>query len=147
MGRLLRNFIVTAGLALGLAACGPMMETRYEFTPPPSKAGMQCVQNCQADQSMCQADARKAQEKCRKDADRTVERQYQKARDEYIYALKLYASDSAKFPKPKEPRKQSASYYQCNNLGSECAGQYNICYRSCGGQILEHQVCVANCDQ
>lgn len=147
MFRIMGGLGVVLALAFGLAACGPMMETRYEFTPPTSSAGMQCVQNCQADQSMCQNHARDAKDQCRKDADHKAERDYRKAKDEYIYALKLYAADSTKFPKPNEPYKSSPSYYQCNNLGSECVGQYNTCYRSCGGVIQEHQVCVANCDQ
>lgn len=143
----MRRFLAIGAVFLGLAGCGPMMETRYEFTPPASKAGMQCVQNCQADQSMCQAHARDAKENCRREADRKAERDYSKAKDDYIVALKLYAADPSKFPKPDEPYKPSPSYYQCDSLGSECTGQYNMCYRSCGGQIQEHQVCVANCDQ
>lgn len=143
MARLLTILLFT----LGLAACGPVMETRYDFTPPPTKSGMQCVQNCQADQSMCQSHARDAKMECRANADRQSEAAYRKAKDDYIVALKLYAKDPAKFPEPKEPYKYSPSYYQCDNMGSECTGQYNMCYRSCGGQIAEHQVCVANCDQ
>lgn len=143
----MRRILVAMTLSLGLAACGPVMETRYDFTPPPSKSGMQCVQNCQADQSMCQADARNAKMECRASADRQSEAAYQKAKDDYIVALKLYSKDPAKFPEPTEPYKSTPSYYQCDNLGSECTGQYNMCYRSCGGQIGERQVCVANCDQ
>ncbi len=147
MQHLLGKLIATMALALGLVACGPVMETRYDFTPPTSKAGMQCVQNCQADQSMCQSHARDAKSDCRAEADRNADQAYQKAKNDYIVALKLYAKDPTKFPEPKEPYRSSPSYYQCDNLGSECAGQYNVCYRSCGGGIAEHQVCVANCDQ
>tara|TARA_R110000824_G_scaffold118960_14_gene272291 strand:+ start:428145 stop:428576 length:432 start_codon:yes stop_codon:yes gene_type:complete len=143
----MRRILVIMAVTLGLAACGPMMETRYEFTPPTSKSGMQCVQNCQADQSMCQADARAAKERCREEADRKADRDYHKAKDDYIVALRLHAKDPAQFPEPREPYRSSPSYYQCDRLGAECTGQYNMCYRSCGGQIMEHQVCVANCDQ
>jgi hypothetical protein len=150
-GQVMRKILTIGGLILGLAlslaACGPQLETRYDFTPPASKAGMQCVQNCQADQSMCQAHARSAKDQCRAQADRKVEQDYQKARNDYVVALKLHAKDPSKFPEPTEPYKQSPSYYQCDDLGTECQGQYNNCYSSCGGNVVESQVCVANCDQ
>ncbi|HEY4344589.1 MAG TPA: hypothetical protein VGN05_09610 [Parvibaculum sp.] len=132
---------------LGLAACGPFMETRYDFKPPATKSGMQCVSNCQSDQSQCLEHGRRQKEMCRKDADRQIERDYQKAKDNYIVALKLFAKDPSKFPEPKEPSRGYPSYYQCDQMGSECVPQYQMCYRSCGGEIREYQVCTANCDQ
>lgn len=130
----------------GLSACGPMMETRYDFKPPVTKSGMQCVQNCQSDQSSCLERGQHQKAMCRKDVDRRIERDYQKAKDDYIVALKLYAKDPARFSEPVEPRRGYANYGQCDSLGSECVPQYQMCYRSCGGQISEYQVCVANCE-
>lgn len=141
--------LLAAGIlvTLALSACGPMMETRYDFKPPASKQGMQCVQNCQSDQSACLDHGRRQKEICRRDAERKVERDYQKAKDDYIVALKLYAKDPSKFPEPKEPSRGYPNYYPCDNFGNECVPQYHMCYRSCGGRIDEYQVCVANCDQ
>lgn len=142
----MRKILSVFAVFLGLAACGPMMETRYDFKPPTSKSGMQCVQNCQADQSQCLEHGRREKETCRKDAERKVDRDYQKAQGEYIAALKYYAKTPGT-PEPKEPERGYPNYYQCDQLGSECVPQYQMCYRSCGGQINEYQVCVANCDQ
>lgn len=132
---------------LGLSACGPMMETRYDFKPPASKAGMQCVSNCQSDQSQCLEHGRREKETCRRDVDRKVAREYEKAKDKYIVALKLYSKEPGKYPEPKEPERGYPNYYQCDQMGSECVPQYQMCYRSCGGQIEEYQVCVANCEK
>lgn len=130
---------------LVLAGCGPMMETKRDFVPPQSAAGMQCVQNCQNQQTACQKAEKKENDKCRAKAERKADRAYEKAKDQYITALKLHAADSAKYPMPAEPRR-TVDYSACNK-SSQCSAQHDMCYRSCGGQINEYQVCVANCDQ
>ncbi|WP_339831483.1 hypothetical protein [uncultured Parvibaculum sp.] len=129
---------------LGLAACGPVMEQRRDFTPPASEAGMQCVLNCQTQQTACQREEQQRRDQCRKREDRRADRAYEKARDDYITALKLHAADAARYPMPTEPRRQ-ANYGACD-VSSQCEPQYHSCYRSCGGQINEYQVCVAACE-
>ena len=42
-------------------------------------------------------------------------------------------------------RTASGNYAACN-VSSQCEPQYHSCYRSCGGQINEYQVCVAACE-
>lgn len=143
----MRKILSVFTVFLGLAACGPMMETRYDFKPPTTKSGMQCVQTCQADQSQCLEHARHEKETCRRDIDRKIEHEYRKAKDDYIVALKLYAKDPSKFAEPKEPSRGYPNYYQCDQAGSQCVPQYQMCYRSCGGEIREYQVCTANCEQ
>ncbi|MBX3492755.1 MAG: hypothetical protein KF899_07350 [Parvibaculum sp.] len=138
------NRLAALLLPLVLIACGPVMEQRRDFTPPASEAGMQCVQNCQKQQTTCQRDEQQRKDQCRAQADRRADRAYEKARDNYITALKLHAADAAKYPMPVEPTRQ-ANYAACN-VSSQCEPQYHSCYRSCGGQINEYQVCVAACE-
>ncbi|MBX3490094.1 hypothetical protein [Parvibaculum sp.] len=138
------NRLAALLLPLVLLACGPVMEQRRDFTPPATEAGMQCVHNCQAQQTTCQRDEKQRSDQCRAKEDRRADRAYEKARDDYITALKLHAADSTKYPMPKEPARQ-ANYSACN-VSSQCEPQYHSCYRSCGGQINEYQVCVAACE-
>lgn len=143
----MKKIIAAMGLLIGLAACGPVIETHYDYQPPKSNSGMACISNCQEQQGFCQADAQRYKERCRRDMEREAERQYERARNEYIVKLKLHAKEPEKYKEPKEPYRPSPNYYQCDNQGNDCLGGYHMCYRSCGGQILERQVCVANCDQ
>lgn len=131
--------------AFVLAGCGPIMETKRDFIPPQSNAGMKCVQTCQQQQGACQKAEAKEKERCRAKAEKRADRAYEKARDAYITALKLHAADAAKYPMPVEPTR-SVDYSACNK-SSQCGIQYDSCYRSCGGQINEYQVCVANCEE
>jgi len=143
----MKKMIAAFVLFLGLAACGPVIETHYDFTPPRTNAGMKCVANCQDQQGMCQSDATRYREQCRHDAERKAEREYRRKQDEYVMKLKLHAKDPEKFKEPKEPYRSSPNYWECDNAGGDCVGGYHMCYRSCGGQISERQVCVQNCDQ
>jgi len=138
-----------AGVALmfGLAACGPVTETHDDYQPPGSQAGMQCLAQCQQGQNQCTRAASEATQECRYSEERRVEEEYYAARDRYNEDRLLYAAAPEKFSKPTEPSKGYPSYYHCDNLGSQCQGNFNMCYRSCGGQVRERQVCVANCEE
>lgn len=150
-GLYMSNLLKLAGLCLALgllAACGPVIETHYDYQPPQGRGGMQCVQNCQYDQSACLEHTRREKEMCRRDAERRAEREYRRRMDDYVHALKQHARDPGKYPEePREPSKEYPSYFSCDMIREECVPQYHACYRSCGGQVFENQVCVANCDQ
>ncbi len=129
-----------------LTACGPVIETHYDYLPPANSGGMQCVAGCQEAQNQCNQYAAEATNQCRYDEERRVEREYSEAKERYDRDLLLYAASPEKFSKPTEPTKGYASYYQCDNQASQCAPNFNMCYRACGGQVSERQVCVANCE-
>lgn len=141
------QWAIAALSAIILTACGPVIETHYDYMPPSSQAGMQCVLSCQQAQNQCQRDAAEAVEECRYQEDRRVEDAYAEARERYDRDLLLYAASPEKFSKPAEPTKGYPSYYQCDNRGSQCQPNFNMCYRACGGQVAERQVCVANCEE
>ncbi|MEQ9519366.1 MAG: hypothetical protein RLN89_07990 [Parvibaculum sp.] len=131
---------------VGLAACGPVIETKYDYLPPANVGGMQCLSGCQNAQNQCNQYAAESASQCRYDEERRVEEAYHDAKERYDRDLLLYAASPEKFSKPTEPSKGYPSYYQCDNQASQCVPNFNMCYRSCGGQVGERQVCVANCE-
>ncbi|AWZ03079.1 MAG: hypothetical protein NXH87_12975 [Rhodobiaceae bacterium] len=141
------RFVAWPVVALALIACGPVIETHYDYAPPASQAGMQCLAACQQGQNQCNRDAAEAVQQCRYNEERRVEDEYYEARERYNEDRLLYAAAPEKFSKPTEPTKGYPSYYQCDNQGSQCQANFNMCYRSCGGQVRERQVCVANCEE
>ncbi|PKP76510.1 MAG: hypothetical protein CVT81_14325 [Alphaproteobacteria bacterium HGW-Alphaproteobacteria-3] len=140
----MKTGLVAVLAAFLLAGCSPIMDTQYDFVPPASDAGMQCVQNCQQQQSSCQRADEDRVMACRQKADREADLAYEKARDKYIGDLKLHAAAPEKFGMPAEPVR--SPYYGACQQSSQCQADYQMCYRSCGGRIDEKQVCVAFCD-
>ncbi len=133
--------------ALALAACGPVIETHYDFQPPVSEAGMQCIQQCQQGKQFCEQAARDEERQCRREQDRKADRDYKKAMDDYIVALKLRAAEPTIYAEPKEPQRKQPYYYMCRADTSQCQPNFNQCYAACGGKVTSRQVCVSNCDQ
>lgn len=129
-----------------LAACGPVIETHYDYLPPENAGGMQCLAGCQKNQNACQRDEAVAKEECRYREERRVEDAYEEAMEKYYFDLALHAEAPDRFAKPTQPTRGYPSYYRCDNQSSQCQSGYNMCYRSCGGAVSERQVCVANCD-
>lgn len=130
-----------------LSACGPVIETHYDFQPPANQAGMQCVTGCQKGQNQCTRHEADARQECRYIEEARVDEAYREAKDRYDRDLLLYAASPEKFSKPTEPGKSYPSYHHCNDQGLQCQADFNMCYRACGGQVQERQVCVANCEE
>lgn len=148
--RIIRSFgrwIAAATTLAVLSACGPVIETHYDYLPPSQQGGMQCLSQCQQGQNQCQRDAAAAKEECRYREEERIAYEYDEAREKYYHDLELYAAAPEKFSKPTEPTRGYPSYYRCDNQENQCQNSFNMCYRSCGGQVSERQVCVANCDQ
>lgn len=133
--------------ALLLTACGPQIKTQYDYTPPASSEGMQCLSSCQAASTQCQADLEYRKGQCRADAEREAEFEFRQRQVNYQIAVGRSQVDPVKYPLPDRPQKPYVSTYHCDNMSNTCEAQYRTCYRSCGGQIQERQVCVANCEQ
>lgn len=146
MRRLTLYSMVTT-FALLLSACGPQIRTQYDYTPPQSSEGMQCLSSCQATSTQCQADLEFRKDQCRADAEREAEFEFRLRRSEYQVAIGRFQVDPIRYPLPDKPQKPYVSTYHCDNMSNTCESQFRTCYRSCGGQIRETQVCVANCEQ
>lgn len=137
----LRSIRLTAALMLAaiVAACGPMYDTQYFFTPPSDAAGRQlagqcrvmskmCAQNCELRESACRAEAR---EDAQYEYNRYV-RQREKEKAKIKKSLSSFVNDS------------HCSSSACEN---DCEEEYRSCYVEAGGQVRSKQVCVAFCDE
>lgn len=138
MTRLLRFAVLCLSLGLALAACGPVMETRYHFTPPKSSQGKMMANQCQQTQNMCRQNCRLEKQVCLSDARSRGMMEYQ----QYV------TERNAK----KEPIKRSpdsfVSDWRCNEntCESNCAEDYRMCYINAGGTVNSRQVCTAFCE-
>lgn len=162
------RFVAWPVAALALAACGPVIETHYDYTPPSQQGGMQCLSQCQKGQNQCTRNATAERSECRYREDQRVSDENARAQGNYEYELDQYLYEKRRAEKarqrffrvngtyegapglperPDAPYERTASYYQCEDIGSQCVGQFNMCYSSCGGQVRERQVCVANCEE
>ena len=146
MRRLTLYSMVTT-FALLLSACGPQIQTHYDYTPPASPQGMQCLSSCQTSTTQCQADVEYRKGQCRADAERDAEFDFLQRKNDYQIAIGRFQVDPVKYPLPEKPQRPYVSTYHCDNVSNTCEAQFRTCYRSCGGQIQERQVCVANCEQ
>ena len=146
-GEIMIRQILWAAFFLALAGCGPVIQTHYDYMPPKSSAGMQCIDHCQYSQSRCQEDMRAAKMECRARADYQADREYSRLQNNYIFDLQRHARNPQNYPEPHEPHRPYPSYFECDTMRDTCLSEYHMCYRSCGGQIRETQVCTANCDQ
>ncbi|WP_146208830.1 hypothetical protein [Azospirillum sp. TSO22-1] len=132
----LRLFLLSLLAAVALTACGPMIETRYAYTPPSGGNGMACIQQCEAGRFQCVREARYSVDACKADAHRRAERSYNR-----------YLSTLRRGEKPQ----YSLSYFDnsssCQSSEAQCKVDYNDCYAACGGQVAATRICTSGCEQ
>lgn len=138
MNRLLRLALLCLSLATALAACGPVIETRYNFTPPKSAQGRMMATQCQQTQSLCRQNCRLEKQACTSDARSRAALEYQR----YV------AERNAKNEPLKRSPESFVSDWQCSNSECEstCAEDYRMCYINAGGSVTSRQVCTAFCE-
>jgi len=164
--KIVRWVSVIATFAI-LGACGPVIETHYDYLPPSQPGGMQCLAQCQKGQNQCVRSAQAEQSDCRYREDLRVRDENARAQENYEYEVDQYYRERNRAEKAREryfrvhgtyegapglpeepstPYKRSPSYYQCEDIGSQCIVHFNTCYSACGGSVTSRQVCVENCD-
>lgn len=131
-----RRVLLSLMVAVLAAACGPVIETRYSYTPPPGGGGMACIQQCEAGRFQCVREARYSQDSCKADAHRRAE-----------HAYHHYLSTLRRGEKPKYGLSYFDNSYSCQNVESQCKVDYNDCYAACGGQVVAQQICTSGCEQ
>lgn len=126
-GPLLRSLT----MLVGLAACGPVYETRYELTPPPpSEASAACLAGCEVQRSACLQRMDEQFALCRSQAQldalscRSWSRYGSYDRWGYPYSCVMPI---------------------CLNDRDSCEAGFQACYRACGGQVTPREVCVERC--
>lgn len=144
----LRHFTSFALLAL-LAACGPpqpIYRTDIHLVPPSTEMGRMCVNNCLMAQQNCQQSCQLQEQSCRQTtAMETRNAQHQAERDYQDY-VRMRTSQGKQIKKTRrdfmmEPI-NSCDMDACNE---QCVGNFHLCYSNCGGQVIPHTNCVANC--
>jgi len=126
------------GLLLLVASCGPQYRTTYEVVPPPTETGRMCANNCLLSQQNCQQTCHMQDQQCQ-------QIQHLQARNDYL----AYVNEQQRTGKPiKKSENNFYSSYACQSSACEanCGSAYQICHTNCGGQIIPHTYCTANCN-
>lgn len=134
--RNLQHVLLSLIAAAVLAACGPVVETRYSYTPPGGSGGMACIQQCEAGRFQCVREARYSQDSCKAAAHERAERAYHR----YLRTLR-------RGEKPKHSLSYFDNAYTCQNVEAQCKTDYHDCYAACGGQVVAQRICTSGCEQ
>lgn len=143
------KFLPCALFAL-LAACGPpqpQYQTTIELVAPASEMGRMCGNNCLLSQQNCKQSCGMQQQSCFQTQALQQQNDRLQARQEYDD----YVRDRTRDGKPiKRDISSFQSYNTLNCDTSQCQAQcdqsFNICYSNCGGKVIPHTSCVANCN-
>lgn len=147
--------VVAALLLLATAACGPVYKTQYDYAPPPSPDGPQCVASCNQSRGQCDAQCYQRQRQCEARAETEAEQDYLVALEEWRVEGQVRmtglagAARDAELARLNEIKPRRSSYRGSTShckADCGCEVQYNACYRRCGGTVREHRVCTAFCD-
>lgn len=111
-------------LVLLLNAC-----STFDYIPPTTDAGKQCVATCEVATQTCQAGARQAGALAKSLCESNKSNQ-----------LALCLSDAKTDDKRKSCQKRAKEY--CGHGGAygasgDCSASYDRCFTTCGGQIIE----------
>lgn len=128
------------GLTALLAACGPIYDTEYTYTPPSSGRGQACVSSCDADQTGCKYECRRRTQDCENEKARIADREFNRyqrwRRDQNLPVDKNRYDFMPSYSCPWES--------ECTNV---CEAEFRACFTGCGGRIDARQVCVMGCNQ
>jgi hypothetical protein len=121
---------------LFLSGCGPIYQTNYSYRPPHSNMGMMCASQCFQTKNMCEQMCQMQDQNCRLQEHQSAYYRYQLYRDSQV--------------KKGLPVVRSVSDFD-NSFGNchatcNCTNDFNLCYQSCGGVVLEQKVCTAFCN-
>lgn len=142
------KFIPCALLAL-LAACGPpqpQYSTTIELIAPASEMGRMCGNNCLLSQQNCKQSCAMQHQSCLQTRALQERNDRLEARDDYEDYVRERTAQGKLIK-----RNQSSFLYHdaidCDNSQCEaqCNQSFNICYGNCGGRVIPHTTCVANC--
>ncbi len=142
-----RYFVLVAMLLL--AACGPaqpVYETQYEQIAPRTPQGNYCATSCVSARQSCSQSCAIMESQCQISYKQYAQEQFQA----YVLERKRLG----------RPLKKDQSDFEYGVFGGDISGcdvsrssceqgcftNFSQCHTSCGGQIIPHTVCVANCN-
>ncbi len=145
----IKSFLA-ASLMFLLAACGPPQpyyQTTYELVAPPTDNGRMCANNCLLMKQNCSNSCNTQAQQCQQldSIEQTsIGVEAQREYDEYVRECKRNGQAIMKTPLDFEHHiNNNCSASSCLN---QCMNDYYICHTNCGGQVIPHTNCVANCN-
>ena len=130
MSRYFKQTVCSAFILATLAACGPIFETRYSYTPPRSAEGRSCAFQCQNVKLQCQQIEEMQERQCNEHA------RWEQRRCEQDLAAR-----------GKKERWYDCGLETCSSNTERCEESYRACYQSCGGQVESSEICTYNCEK
>jgi hypothetical protein len=131
------GFIVSLCLmAAMLSACGPVFKTEYSYVPPRSDGGKMCVAQCIQGKNACEQSCEMKNQNCKL-----------RAHQDALTQFEMYKQEQKRIGKPVERSVDSFDRSYACSASCGCDETYNSCYSTCGGKVIETQVCVAFCDK
>jgi len=127
-------------LTVLVVGCGPTYQTSYEFIPPKSTQGMQCLSNCQLIVQQCESNLRQESQNCELQA--ALEHQL-------CMSSRVMGPDSKLgWRSPKCVQNCYCPRRYCSSTSTEvCQVRFRECYSQCGGKVIGTTVCVSNCEE
>lgn len=135
MKRILLGLSLVA-LIITLIGCGPVYKREYTFVAPKSNISKMCIAQCVQGKNVCE-------QSCNANVDNCRARAHQDA----IYQYEAYKHERHR--KGKSVDKSISDFDTGNTCTASCNCEptYRACYSACGGQVLQHDVCVAFCNK
>ena len=136
MVRLYIFAVITLGALAGCMTTEPIYRTDTSYTAPTTTQGNACVASCQTTEQICRG---------REDDHRRAEYPgcMDRAKSDYNQCRKYFEQSNCDIGRRADENK-------CNKRRTpsykSCTQSFNSCYRNCGGQVFEKQICVENCD-
>lgn len=125
--------LMLAAVALCIAACGPVYNTEYRYTPPADDRGRACAMQCNAQQTQCKTNAGLAAENERLLCEL-------ESREDFYSCQKRAKDDAAR----AQCERSTCSRDDDEGVAA-CENDFRTCFQTCGGKIDSFQVCTFNC--
>lgn len=145
----IQKFLSCAFLFL-LASCGPPQpeyRTDIELVAPRTENGRYCANNCLSSQQICYQSCTMQQQNCKQMNALQEQNSRLQAKIEYDDYVRERTEKGQKIKRsPSSFNNYNNSDCETSGCKAQCDGSFNICYGNCGGKVIPHTRCVANCN-
>ena len=127
-------------LLLLIAGCGPVYQTTYELRPPENYQGRVCSNQCSQTQQFCQQNCSSQIQMCEYNERLRSENEY------YGYVEQQRAANKKVVLTPESFYDSFRCSRSTETCQAQCESSYRSCFASCGGTVIPHTQCVADCE-
>ncbi len=110
---------------------GCSLFNHYEYSPPATHQGKQCVTHCLSDKQRCEFSAQSLYEQCLSGEEQTANQTYLAAMQNYYFTKQHNPNSHI-----SQPSKYDYKAKSCFKNDSKCTRYYNQCYELCGGSVV-----------